>query len=107
MYHAELLLWCWQARAAALLRQKETELSRVRESTAQQFQADVAAAEAVTAQVQQQLEQVCHHQTFCCSSIFRAHCDTHSLLLHMRSYVCSHSMQDRTTGPTLVHTLGV
>ena len=47
-----------QARAHTLLRQKELELSRARESAAQQFHADVTAAEAATQRTQHLLEQV-------------------------------------------------
>lgn len=49
-----------QARAHVLLRQKEADLSRAKDSVTQQFQADLAAAEASTAKAQQQVEQVCH-----------------------------------------------
>ncbi|KAA6417667.1 MAG: hypothetical protein FRX49_12355 [Trebouxia sp. A1-2] len=47
----------YKARAHTLLRQKEMELSRARESAAQQFQADVTAAEAATQRTQHLLEQ--------------------------------------------------
>jgi hypothetical protein len=52
------MAWFLQARAHTLLRQKEVELSRARESAAQQFQADVTAAEAATQHTQHLLEQV-------------------------------------------------
>lgn len=58
-----VLLCFGQARAHTLLRQKEAELSKARESAAKQFQADVAAAEASTQRVQQLLEQVCLKQS--------------------------------------------
>ena len=50
--------WVLQARAHTLLRHKDMELSRARESAAEQFQADVTAAEAATQRTQHLLEQV-------------------------------------------------
>ncbi len=52
------MAWLLQARAHTLLRQKEVELSRARESAAEQFQADVTAAETATQRTQTLLEQV-------------------------------------------------
>ena len=47
-----------QARAHSLLRQKEADLSKTRQETVQQFQEDLAAAEAATQAARQQLDQV-------------------------------------------------
>ncbi len=52
------MVWLLQARAHTLLRQKEVELSRARQSAAEQFKADVTAAEAATQRTQHLLEQV-------------------------------------------------
>ena len=53
-----MLRWWLQARAHNLLRQKDADLSTAKQSATEQFQADVAAAEAATVAAQQQLEQV-------------------------------------------------
>ena len=51
------ILWL-QARAHTLLRQKEAELSQARQAVADQFKADLSAAETAAAERQQQLQQV-------------------------------------------------
>lgn len=47
-----------QARAHSLLRQKEADLSKAKASVTQQFEAEVAAAEAAAVRAQQQVDQV-------------------------------------------------
>lgn len=48
----------WQARAHTLLRQKQAELGQARQAAADQFKADLSAAETAAAERQQQLQQV-------------------------------------------------
>ena len=47
-----------QARAHSLLRQKEADLAKTRQESVQQFQEELALAEAATQAARQQLEQV-------------------------------------------------
>ena len=70
------------------MRQKDADLSTAKESVTQQFQADLAAAEAATVAAQQQLEQVryhalpclcCNPNVFSCSTSHYAPCNVRSL----------------------------
>ena len=75
------------------MRQKDSDLSTAKESVTQQFQADLAAAEAATVAAQQQLEQVrcCALPCLCCKCVLAPDIMMYSLFkisLNRRNSIC-------------------